>query len=130
MSKKVRALLILSGLIIFFSWGFRLYVLYTRWGTDRFSFFDLMIVLLSFSIGVFLLWMAKQGPKCKAQDYAILSAASTFNILWWGNRWIRVTLHPENDPNPRAHLHLASLYIVMGALLLLVGWKGRKKSQE
>jgi len=128
MTKKVRTLLILSGLIIFFSWGFRLYVLYTRWGSDRFSYVDLFIVTLSFSIGVFVLYMAKQGPKCSLRDYSILIAASIFNILWWAMRWIRVTLHPENDPNPRAHLHLATLYMVMGGLLLVVGWKGRKKN--
>lgn len=127
LSKKIRTLLTLSGLIIFFSWGFRLYVLYSRWGTDRFSFFDLFIVLLSFGIGVFLLWMARQGEKAPPRAYTALIATSLFNMFWWGNRWIKVTLHPENDPNPRAHLHLASLYLVMGALLLLVGWMGRKK---
>lgn len=128
MSKKVRWLLSISGLIIFLSWSFRLYVLFTRWGTDRFSFVDLFIVLTSFSIGVFLLWMAKQGAKASARDYMILIATSLFNLAWWGNRWIQVTLHPEKDPNPRAHLHLASLYLVMGFLLLLAGWTGRKRT--
>lgn len=128
MSKKVRALFIVSGLIVFFSWGFRLYVLFSRWGTDRFSFFDLLIVLLSFSIGIFLLWMAKQRDKTTPRDYALVMAAALFNIFWWGNRWIQVTLHPENDPNPRAHLHLSSLYLVMGVLLLMAGWKGRKRT--
>ncbi len=127
MSKKVRALFITSGLIIFLSWAFRLYVLFTRWGTDRFSAFDTFIVLLSFSMGLFILWMAKQGEKLIRRDYTLLIAIAVFNLFWWGNRWIKVTLHPENDPNPRAHLHLASLYLVMSGLLLLTGWLGRKK---
>jgi len=130
MSKKVRCLLSISGLIIFLSWAFRLYVLFTRWGTDRFSFKDLFIVLLSFSIGVFLLWMAKQGGKVSRRDYSILIGVSLFNILWWGSRWQKVWFHPENDPNPRAHLHLASLYLVMGGLLLLTGFMGRKKLSQ
>ncbi len=130
MSKKVRTLFIVSGLIIFFSWGFRLYVLYTRWGSDRFSFVDLFIVTLSFSMGVFLLWMSKQREKATARDYSLVMATAVFNIFWWGNRWIKVTLHPENDPNPRAHLHLSSLYLVIGGLLLLAGWHGRKKRLE
>lgn len=130
MSKKVRWLLSISGLIIFLSWAFRLYVLFTRWGTDRFSFVDLFIVLTSFSIGVFLLWMARQGNKVIARHYTILMATAIFNILWWGNRWQRVWFHPENDPNPRAHLHLASLYLVMGFLLLLAGWTGWKKLEK
>ena len=127
MTKKVRALLIVSGLIIFFSWGFRLYVVSIRWGTDRFSFFDLFIVILYFVFGIFLLWMAKRGAKCSIRDYTVLLYAAVFTILWWIHRWTLVMLHPEKDPNPRAHLHLASLFIVIGALLLLVGWKGRKR---
>lgn len=127
MSKKVRALLITSGLIIFLSWAFRLYVLFTRWGTDRFSVFNTFIVLIFFSMGLFVLWMAKQKEKVIRRDYTVLIATSIFTIFWWGNRWQKVWFHPENDPNPRAHLHLASLYLVMGALLLLTGWLGRKK---
>jgi hypothetical protein len=130
LSKKIRVLLTISGLIIFFSWGFRFYVLYSRWGSDRFSFLDLFIVLLSFSIGAFLLWLARQGEKAPPRAYTILIASSVFTIFWWGIRWIKVTLHPENDPNPRAHLHLASLYLVIGILLLLAGWKGRKKQVD
>lgn len=127
MSKKIRILLTVSGLIIFFSWGFRLFVLYNRWGTDPSSFFNLFIVLLSFGIGVFLLWMARRGEKAPPTAYTALILTSIFNIFWWGNRWMKVTLHPENDPNPRAHLHLATLYLVMGGLLLWAGWTGRKK---
>lgn len=71
--------------------------------------------------------MARQGEKAPLQAYSALIASSVFTIFWWGNRWIKVTLHPENDPNPRAHLHLASLFLVMGGLLLLAGCLGRKK---
>jgi len=129
MSKKLKALLTASGLIIFLSWAFRLYVLSTRWGTDRFSVLDTFIVLVFFSMGLFLLWMVKQGDKLTRQHYTILMASSVFTLLWWGNRWQRVFFHPENDPNPRAHLHLASLYLVMGALLLAAALKGRKKAR-
>ncbi len=129
MSKKVRALLIVSGLIIFLSYAFRFYVLFTRWGTDQFSVLNALIALAFFSIGLFLFWMVKQKEKLISRDYSILIASSIFTILWWGNRWQKVWFHPENDPNPRAHLHLASLYLVMGGLLLLTGWMGRKKHQ-
>ncbi|NOY83923.1 hypothetical protein MNBD_NITROSPIRAE01-1299 [hydrothermal vent metagenome] len=127
MTKKVRALLITSGLIIFLSWAFRFYVLFTRWGTDRFSMFNAFIALIFFSIGLFLLWMVKQDKKLIRRDYTILIVSAIFTLFWWGNRWQKVWFHPENDPNPRPHLHLASLYLVMGALLLLTGWMGRKK---
>ncbi|MFQ5543459.1 MAG: hypothetical protein ACE5FY_03800 [Nitrospiria bacterium] len=129
MSKKVRTLLILSGLVIFLSWGFRLYVLYSRWEYDPFIILHFALALIFFSIGGFILLMAKKGAISSRKDYQILFYMALFTILWWGFRWVKVTLYPEEDPNARAHLHLASLYLVIGALLLLTGWKGQEKDK-
>ena len=127
MSKKVRALLITAGTVIFFSWGFRLYVLYIHWDDDPFILPHFLLALLSFGIGAFFLWMAKKGPKAVRRDYTILLCAALFTVVWWGYRWVKVQLHPEGDPNPRAHLHLASLFLVLGGLLIWTGWKGRRR---
>lgn len=128
MSKKVRALLIVTGAVIFFSWGFRLYVLFLRWESDPFRLPHALVALISFSIGGFLLWMAFQGKKAGPREYTILIVAALFTIVWWGYRAANVLLHPELDPNPTAHLHLSTLFLVLGALLLITGWQGRNKS--
>lgn len=128
MSKKARALIILTGLVIFFSWGFRLYVLYLHWGNDPFMLPHALVAVISFSIGVFLLSMAMRGSRATRRDYTILIGAALFTILWWGFRAMKVLLYPEGDPNPTAHLHLSVLFLVLGTLLLITGWQGRNRA--
>lgn len=128
MSKKVRALIILTGLVIFFSWGFRLYVLFIRWASDPFRLPHALVALIFVSIGAFLLWMAFQGKRAGRREYTILAGAALFTVVWWGYRAANVLLHPEADPNPTAHLHLSLLFLVLGGLLLIAGWQGRRRS--
>ncbi|HEY5599910.1 MAG TPA: hypothetical protein VIK48_04395 [Candidatus Manganitrophaceae bacterium] len=127
MSKKTRALLVGAGAVIFFAWGFRLYVLYLHWGRDPLMLPHILVAVISFGIGAFLLWMAARGSRASGRDYTVLIGAALFTLVWWGYRWVGVILHPERDPNPTAHLHLSTLFLVLGGLLLAVGWKGRKK---
>jgi len=126
MSKKVRTLLFLSSFIIFFTYGFRFFVLYNRWGVDPLRVLHLLIGLAYYSLGGLLLRMGIQGGRTELRDYSILTAASLITVIYWGFRWSKVVFYPGEDPNPRAHLHLASLYLVMGGLLLAAGWSGRK----
>ncbi len=130
MSKKVRTLLYLSCFVIFFTYGFRFYVLYSRWEVDPLRVLHLLIALFYYSLGIFVLRMGIQGSRTGRRDYSILMYASLFTVIYWAFRWGKVVFYPENDPNPRAHLHLASLYLVMGGLLLITGWCGRKRLQE
>ena len=127
MSKKVRALIILTGLVIFFSWGFRLYVLYLHWGNDPFMLFLAAVVVFFFVFGAFLLSKGFRGGRFLSRDNTILSGAALFTICWWGFRAIKVLVHPEEDPNPTAHLHLSVLFLVLGTLLLITGWQGRNR---
>lgn len=127
MSKKVRALIILTGLVIFFSWGFRLYVLYLHWGNDPFMLPHAAVAVVSFAIGAFLLSMGFRGGKATRRDYTLLAGAALFTILWWGFRAVKVLVHPEDDPNPTAHLHLSVLFLVLGGLLLITAWQGRNR---
>ncbi|SRR5579884_2364187 len=128
MSKKVRTLLFITGLVIFFSWGFRLYVIYLHWGNDPFMIPHLFGAIISFGIGIFLLAMGVRGSRATRRDYTVLIGAALFTILWWAVRAINVLLHPERDPNPTAHLHLSILFLVLGGLLFITGWQGRNRA--
>ncbi len=130
MSKKVRTLLFVSCFVIFFTYGFRFFVLYNRWGVDPLRVLHLLIALFYYGLGIFVLRMGIQGSRTERRDYSILMYASLFTVIYWSFRWGKVVFSPENDPNPRAHLHLASLYLVMGGLLLAAGWSGRKRLQD
>ncbi|WDT77424.1 MAG: hypothetical protein MPW16_09445 [Candidatus Manganitrophus sp.] len=128
MSKKVRALLIVSGILILPSWGFRLYILSLKWETDPSRFITLFTCIVSISIGGFLIWMGIKGGKADRRDYNLLISSALFTVGFWLYRLTGLILHPETDPNPRAHLRLTATFLVLGGLLLLSGLQGRKKA--
>ncbi|MBI3598921.1 MAG: hypothetical protein HY201_05705, partial [Nitrospirae bacterium] len=112
---------------IFFAWGFRLYILTVRWGTDPFRAWTIFFALIFVLIGLFLIWFGKAGSMAKKKNYTQLSYASLFMILFWTHRLANLVLYPDIDPNPRAHLHLSVIFIVIGAFLLAVGRNGLKQ---
>lgn len=128
MSKKVRALLIVSGILILPSWGFRLYILSLKWETDPSRFITLFTCIVSILIGGFLIWMGIKGGKADRRDYNLLISSALFTVGFWLYRLTGLILHPETDPNPRAHLRLTATFLVLGGLLLLSGLQGRKKA--
>jgi len=128
MSKKVRALLIISGILILPSWGFRLYILSLKWETDPNRFITLFTCIVSVLIGGFLIWMGIKGGKADRRDYNLLTYSALFTVGFWLYRLVGLILHPETDPNPKAHLRLTATFLVLGGLLLLTGLQGRKKA--
>jgi hypothetical protein len=127
MSKKIRAFLIFLGVWIFFSWGFRLYILTVRWETDPTRLRTLFFGLIYLSIGFFLFRLGQLGELLNRKNKVTLIVASLFMIGYWGVRLSRLFLYPDIDPNPRAHLHLSVTYIVLSCLLLFVAVKRDKK---
>lgn len=127
MSKKVRALLIVSGILILPSWGFRLYILSLKWETDPNRMITLFTSVLSVLIGGFLIWMGIKGKKADRRDYNALVYSALFTIGFWTYRLAGLILHPETDPNPKAHLRLTATFLILGGLLLAAGWRGRSR---
>lgn len=130
MSKKVRALLIVSGLLILPSWGFRLYILSLKWETDPNRMITLFTCIVSVLIGGFLIWMGIKGSKAGRRDYGILTYSALFTIGFWTYRLTGLILHPETDPNPKAHFRLTVTFLILGGLLLLTGWQGKNRISQ
>jgi hypothetical protein len=128
MSKKVRALLIVSGILILPSWGFRLYILSLKWDTDPNRLITLFTCLVSILIGGFLIWMGIKGGRADRRDYHFLTYSALFTIGFWLYRLTGLILHPETDPNPKAHLRLTLTFLVLGGMLLITGLKGKNKT--
>jgi len=125
MSRSVRIFLMVTGAIIFGAWGFRLSVLFRHWETDPFALIHLVHLLISVGIGAFLFRMGMRGSRASARDYAGVMIGAVFTIIVWGNRWIGLITGPSGgDTRERAHLHLSSLFLVLGCLLLVIGWRG------
>jgi len=129
MSLKVRLFLLLSGCFIFFAWGFRLYVLTIRWGTDPFRVWTISFALIYLIIGLFLIWLGMLGSRVSKKKYTWLIYVAIFLIVYWAFRLTNLLLYPDLDPNPRAHLHLSVTFMVIGALLFVIGWTGIKKDK-
>ncbi len=127
---KARLFLLLSGIFIFFAWGFRLYILTIRWGTDPFRIFTIFFALIFVLIGLFLIWLGELWPMATKRNYTQLLYAAIFMVLFWAYRLVNLILYPDVDPNPRAHLHLSITFIVIGVLLFAIGWKGRSKEDK
>jgi uncharacterized protein (DUF486 family) len=130
MSLKARLFLLLSGCFIFFAWGFRLYVLTIRWETDPFRVWTISFATIFVLIGLFLIGLAKLGSTASHKNYTQLISVSVFMIGYWVYRLANLLLYPDIDPNPRAHLHLSVTFMVIGAVLLAIGWKGIKRLTE
>jgi hypothetical protein len=124
--KSVRALLLVTGAVIFGAWGFRLFVLFQNWETDPFAFIHLLRLLASVGVGAFLLWVGMRGDRATQADWIGVILSALFTILFWGDRWIGLIGQPGRDTRERAHLHLASLFLVLGGLLLAIGWRRLK----
>ncbi len=127
MSKRVRALLMVVGGIIVAAWGFRLSVLFRHWETDPFAFIHLISLLVSVGVGLFLFRVGIRGNRANLWDYTGVILSALFLICFWGYRWIGLIGQPGADTRERAHLHLASLFLVLGGLLFVVGWQGRRR---
>jgi hypothetical protein len=121
MSLKVRAFLILSGLFIFFAWGFRLYILTVRWRTDPFRVWTISFAFIYLLIGLFLIWFGRLGSIANKRNYTQLRCIAIFIISYWAYRLANLVLYRDIDPNPRAHLHLSVTFIVIGTVLFAIG---------
>jgi len=131
MSRPTRALLTITGAIIFGAWGFRLSVLFRHWETDPFAFIHLVHLLISVGIGAFFFRVGLRGDRATASDHAGVMLGAVFTVIVWGNRWIGLITGPTgSDTRERAHLHLASLFLVLGGLLFTVGWRGWRRIQK
>ena len=128
MSRRVRLFLFLSGFWIFFAWGFRLVVLYRRWGTDPSWARALVLASFYFLVGGFLISLGRLGSQANRRHYVALIVSSLFIIGHWTVKLLTLALYPDIDPNPRSHLHLAATFLVMGILLLGMGVKGRRNA--
>lgn len=130
MSKKVRVLLFITGLLILPSWSFRLYILYLRWGVDPHRWPTALVSFVSLAIGCFFIWMAIQGDKAGQRSYVALLLSALFSVGFWSYRLTHIILYPENDPNPAVHLRLSLTFLALSAILFSVGWRGRNKTHS
>jgi hypothetical protein len=122
--KWLGILLIVIGLLQCAAWGFRVWILFLLSEGDPWLIVHTVVTLVSLGAAVLLL---RIGIRARRQQPSLSDpawiAASGLWIAGVGiHRFVAVLTHPMTDPNPRAHLHLSVLFMVLGAVLLGVAW--------
>lgn len=128
-SKWLGTLLIVIGLLQCIAWGFRIWILFLLRAGDRWLITHSVVTLVSLGTAVLLL---RIGIRARRQQHSrndpLWIAASGLWIAGVGiHRLISVLTQPALDPNPRAHLHLSVLFMVLGSILLSIAWYWKRE---
>jgi hypothetical protein len=124
LSRYLKSLLWVAGGWIFFSFGFRLYILLIRWETTSDRLTPLVSATIFIVIGLSFIRMARLADRATSSHYRVLCLTAGFIILFWAYRLVPLLFYPHTDPNPRSHIHLSAGFLVLGLLLLYGGIKG------
>lgn len=128
MTLRRRLTLGLIGLSLLFAWVFRLFIIYLNRLTDRFLAPHVAVAVLSCFAGIYLLRLALQRGGLVGVQPTLLLIIGVAMMLHWFWRISVILLDLPQDPNPRVHLHLAGLLILLSGYLAWLGWKGRLES--
>lgn len=122
--RRIGLLLIVIGLLQGAAWGFRVWVLILLSAGDRWLVVHTVVTLVSLGAAL-LLWrigVRARREQPSRHDPAWIVASGLWIAGVGVHRLVAVLSHPMTDPNPRAHLHLSVLFMVLGAVLLGVAW--------
>jgi len=122
--KRLGTLLIVIGLLQCTAWGFRVWILLLLGEGDPWLITHSVVTLVSLGAAGLLLRIGIRARRHHpSRSDPLWIAVSGLWIAGVGiHRLIAVLTQPMTDPNPRAHLHLSVLFMVLGAVLLGVAW--------
>jgi hypothetical protein len=123
--RTVGGVVLLSGLLLFITWTIRAYILFLTAAGGASRAGHTVITLGSLAAAVLLLRIGYRTIRRQGRptDGRWLMAIGIWMLGIGGHRLIMVLTEPARDPNPRAHLHLSVLFLVIGAVLLVSAWQ-------
>jgi hypothetical protein len=121
-------LFILLSLALFITWGIRAYIL-ALMPTDPFPLVHWAMTVASLGAAALLFRIGYRAMRQQEQtrDGRWLAMIGLWILAIGLNRFILVLAQPAHDPNPRAHLHLSVLFLVIGVILLGSAWWWRRR---
>ncbi len=134
MSKRAQQFLIGSGLILFAVALGRIYLLLRSQSDDPFFAPHLLVTLLSLWISTSILRVGLRKTEMTPRAALALIRSGSILLMIWSYRLYLVLKTVRSPIDLKAHFYLASLYIVMGTMVMLFGLKTsralRKKAAQ
>lgn len=124
-------MLIVFALLLLLTWGFRVYILFLTAPGDPSLLSHSLVALASLGSAALLLSLGIQAFRRGARERdPIWLAVIGLWITGVGlHRLFDLLRSPGEDPNPRAHLHLALLFLLMGVILMGMAWAGKRRGR-
>lgn len=116
----------LIGLLLLFSWSFRLRVIFFHRFSDPYLVGHLLVAFFSLSAGGYLLGLSLRRTGLGRRQAPLLILFAFGMGMHWIWRIFRIWADPASDPNPRAHLYLAGLLLLVSGYLARIGWRTRR----
>ncbi|HUJ80210.1 MAG TPA: hypothetical protein VLY45_07850 [Nitrospiria bacterium] len=131
-ARSLGTLLVIIGVLQCAAWGFRVWVLYLLSEGDSWLIVHTVVTLISLGVAVLILRIGILSIRRRPSrhDPAWIATSGLWIAGVGIHRLIAVLTHPSTDPNPRGHLHLSVLFLVLGALLLGIAWIWRRHDLE
>jgi hypothetical protein len=124
------SVLIVVGLLLGMAWAFRAWTVVLLAPGDPALISHALVTLVSLGASVLLSLIGWRTFRRRAHstDGAWLTVIGLWIAGVGVHRLVAVLTHPVTDPNPRAHLHLSVLFMVIGAFLLGMAWFWRRNA--
>jgi len=121
--------LMIIGAALVIIWSFRTYIIFLNAPGDTFLVPHALVTLVSLIAAVLLIRIGRRAYRAQplATDTRWLAAIGLWFLGVGANRFVLVTTQPSHDPDPRAHLHLAVSFLVLGLLLLIAAWHWKQQ---
>jgi len=116
--------LVVIGLLLGLAWAFRVWtiVLLAQGDSSLISHSLVAVVSLGAAVMLFLIGLRTVRRRARPADPSWMTGIGLWIAGVGVHRLVAVVTNPSTDPNPRAHLHLSVVFMVIGALLLGTAW--------
>lgn len=121
MSKRAQRFLTASGLILLAVGFGRIYILFRSRSEDPFFAPHLLVTLLSVWIATSILRVGLRKTEITPRGALALIRSGSILLMIWSYRLYLVLKTVRSPIDLKAHFYLASLYMVMGTMVMLFG---------
>jgi hypothetical protein len=127
MTQRTQTFIIGSGLVFLLLGFFRIYLFAREFRTDLHPAPHLLVTFLSLVIAGAILRVGLLGDRFTRRSAQTLIRSGSILLMIWGYRTYLILRTLRSPIELKAHLYLAAFYVVLGTLVMLVGFRLSRK---